>query len=111
MSVEPAGGGPTVVRVTGELDLATAPQLEEALASRPANGGLVIDLGGCTFVDSTCVRVLVGVVRDTEDAGERAALVVTDPGVLRVLEITALDTLVPVHASVDEALEHVAPTS
>ena len=94
-----------VVRVTGELDLATVPQLEQALAERPEGAaGLVIDLSDCTFVDSTCVRLLVGVVRETESAGGRAAIVATDPGVLRVLEITALDTLVPVHPSVDEAL-------
>jgi hypothetical protein len=32
------------------------------------------------------------------------SLVATDPGVLRVLEITALDTAVPVHATLDAAL-------
>jgi anti-sigma B factor antagonist len=103
--VESIAAESVVVRVTGELDLATVPQLERALAERPEGAaGLVIDLSGCTFIDSTCVRLLVGVARETESAGGRAAIVATDPGILRVLEITALDTLVPVHRSVDEAL-------
>ena len=32
----------------------------------------------------------------------RVSIVATDPGILRILEITALDTMVPVHASLDE---------
>ena len=101
--VESVEAKSAVVRVTGELDLATVPQLERALAERPEGAAvLVIDLSDCTFVDSTCVRLLVGVA--TESAGGKTAIVATDPGILRVLEITALDTLVPVHPSVDDAL-------
>ena len=102
--VESVEAKSAVVRVTGDLDLATVPQLERALAERPEGAGLVIDLTDCTFVDSTCVRLLVGVARETERSGGRTAIVATDPGILRVLEITALDTLVPVHPSVDAAL-------
>jgi anti-anti-sigma factor len=104
VAVEAGPAGGTVVHVAGDLDLATAPQLEEALSGRVEESGLVIDLSDCTFIDSTCVRVLVSVARETEEAGARTALVATDPGILRVLEITALDTLVPVHSTVDEAL-------
>jgi len=102
--VESIAAESVVVRVTGELDLATVPQLERVLGERPEGRGLVIDLAECTFVDSACVRMLVGVARETEEAGGKAAIVASEPGVLRVLEITALDTLVPVHSSVDEAL-------
>ena len=103
--VESVEAKSAVVRVTGELDLATVPQLERALAERPEGAAvLVIDLSDCTFVDSTCVRLLVGVARETESSGGRTAIVATDPGILRGLEITALDTLVPVHPSVDDAL-------
>ena len=106
--VEPVPAGTAVVRVSGELDLATVPRLEEALARRPATEGLVIDLTGCTFVDSSCLRVLVRLARETEEAGGKAVIVATDPGILRVLEITALDTVLPVQPSVDEALALVA---
>jgi anti-sigma B factor antagonist len=41
----------------GELDLGTAPQLEQALAD--ANGEVLLDLRGLTFMDSTGVRLLL----------------------------------------------------
>jgi anti-sigma B factor antagonist len=94
----------TLVRVTGDLDLATVPKLERALASRPRDTSLVIDLGNCTFVDSSCVRSLVGAAREAREAGTKAAIVATEPGVLRVLEITGVDTLASVHRSLDDAL-------
>ena len=36
--------------------------------------------------------------------GYTKALVVTDPGILRVLEISGVDTMIPVHESLDAAL-------
>jgi anti-sigma B factor antagonist len=96
--------GTTLVRVTGELDLATVPELERALATRPRDTSLVIDLSECTFVDSSCVRALVGAARDVHEAGGKAAIVATETGVLRVLEITGLDKLASVYHSVDDAL-------
>lgn len=106
--VETGATGGTVVHVTGEVDLATTPQLQAALASRSEGSGLVIDLTECTFVDSSCVRLLASVTRETEAAGGRTAVVATDLGVLRMLEITSLDTLLPVYPSVEDALAFVA---
>jgi anti-sigma B factor antagonist len=103
--VESRAEGPTIVRVSGDLDLATVPELERALAAYPVEDGLVLDLSECAFVDSSCVRLLVDIARETAEAGGKAAVVATEPGVLRILEITALDTLMSVHASVDEALD------
>ena len=78
-------------RRAGDRDLATAPQREEALSGRLEESGLVIDLSDCTFIDSSCVRVLVSVARETEEAdptgspawqnpqGREAAPAVGDP--------------------------------
>ena len=104
--VESAAGGASVVRVRGELDLATAPALEEAVGTVDPASALVVDLRQCTFVDSTSVRVLGNLARDRETNGSRAAIVATDPGVLRVLDITALDTIVAVHDTLEDALAH-----
>jgi anti-sigma B factor antagonist len=97
-------GGGTVIRVEGELDLSTAPALEEALTEAGFSERLVVDLTTCTFVDSSAVRVLVASARDSEAAGGTLALVVTDPGILRVLEISGVDTMLPVHHALDAAL-------
>lgn len=101
--VELPGGG-AVLQVEGDLDMATAPTLEDALADSGFAKRLVVDLSQCTFVDSSAVRVLVSSVRDSEAAGGSLALVVTDPGILRVLEISGVDTMIPVHDNLDAAL-------
>lgn len=89
-----------VVRVEGELDMASAPELVEALARVTSAPHIVIDLGSCTFLDSAGMRVITETMRK----GPRVSVVATDPGVLRVLEISAVDTMVTVHASVADAL-------
>ena len=84
--------GAPVVRVMGEVDLATAPALEEALlvVERQAHGHVIVDLAGCTFLDSTGLRALVGSRERLERSNRRLALVLCTPGVLRVLQVTGL---------------------
>jgi anti-sigma B factor antagonist len=89
-----------VVRVEGELDMASASELEDALSRVTSTPHVVIDLGSCTFLDSAGSRVIT----ETMQKADRVSVVATDPGVLRVLEITAVDTMVTVHASVADAL-------
>jgi anti-sigma B factor antagonist len=101
---ETTPAGVVVVRVSGDLDLATAPQLEEVLATLPPGSRVVIDLGACTFLDSTGVRVLAAAAgSDATDDG-RLDLVVVDQGVARVLEITSVETLFDIHPSLETAL-------
>lgn len=52
-------GGATVISVVGELDLSTAPQLEECLQTATATTNVLVDLGACEFIDSTGIAVLV----------------------------------------------------
>lgn len=84
--------------------MATAPTLEERVASVGAASHLVVDLTQCTFLDSAAVRTLTSIARDSNASGSTLALVATDPGILRVLEITAVDEFLPVHSTVDDAL-------
>jgi anti-sigma B factor antagonist len=105
VSAETAGEGALVVRVSGDLDLATSPRFTEALAAAPAARHLVIDLTDCTFLDSSGVRALVQAVREIPAAGERHVDVVAwSPAILRVLEITGVDRMVPVHRTAEDAL-------
>jgi anti-sigma B factor antagonist len=98
--------GVSVLTVTGEIDLATAPDLRERLMVQEADRveTIVVDLTGVSFIDSTALGVLVGAYRRQEDAGGTLKLVVTEPRILKVLEITDLTSVFPVFASVDEAV-------
>jgi anti-sigma B factor antagonist len=97
-------GGAVVVHVEGELDMATSESFEQALDPPEAGTQLVIDLTECTFLDSSAVRLLVGAVRAADETQGKVSLVASDPGILRVLEIAAVDTMLPVHESLDSAL-------
>jgi anti-sigma B factor antagonist len=57
---EQGAHGESVVRVQGELDIATAPDLERAvLRPRPPGEDVVLDLAGLRFIDSTGLRILL----------------------------------------------------
>ena len=104
VQVESAGNGDaTVVRVHGDLDMATCPQLENVLQGTDLRKRIVIDLSGCTFLDSSAVRALVGTARAAESAGGDVALVTSDQGILRVLEIASVEMMLPVHKTVEQA--------
>jgi|SRR5689334_15039704 len=80
-------------RLSGELDMASAPTLEEAL--RPvvdACKRLTLDLEDVTFLDSSGIRALVQLAGRLDGS---APLVLTNvpDGVRRLLDIVGLDTL------------------
>ncbi|MGH2725236.1 MAG: STAS domain-containing protein [Actinomycetota bacterium] len=95
----------SVVEVKGEVDLYTAPQLREELTGL-AEGGrtrIVVDLAGVDFLDSTGLGVLiVGLKRCREQDGALALVGPTEP-VQKVLSITGLDKVFPIHGSVEQA--------
>jgi anti-sigma B factor antagonist len=95
--------GAAVVYVSGELDLATAPRLEQVLRELGADP-VVVDLSECTFLDSAGMGVLLGSARALGDAGRSLRVATADPRILRVLEITAVNTLIAVHPDVEAAL-------
>jgi anti-anti-sigma factor len=87
-----------VVRVEGDLDMATATSFDETIESTAGDSHLAIDLSACTFLDSRGMRSIAAAAK----RHSRVSIVATDAGILRILEITALDTMLPVHASLDE---------
>jgi anti-sigma B factor antagonist len=85
--------GRLVVRPCGELDLATAPDLEELVLGRLADRRpVVLDLRGLSFMDSSGVRVLVAAHARASDGGGELTIVRPEPGgaVDRVLEISGV---------------------
>ena len=90
---ERAADGTWLVSVAGDLDLHTAPELERALLSATGDGAgtVVVDLSGCTFLDSTGLHILVGVRRRLD--GGAVKIVGAAPAVRRPFEVTGLDRL------------------
>ncbi len=99
-----------LVSVTGEVDLFTAPGLEVDLANAldDFDGDVIIDLSGVEFIDSTGLRVLIGIHNRLRDTPRAAVLVVATKPVARVLTITGLDRVFSISRSLDEARHHLA---
>jgi anti-sigma B factor antagonist len=79
------------IMVSGELDLATVPQLSAAVAEHHHAGLLVLDLTAVTFIDSTGVRVLIQADRSCARSGSRLAVLAGDGPVRRLLGLCKLD--------------------
>lgn len=95
--------GTTVIAVHGELDLSTVPQLEESIQAA-GEAGMVFDLGGCDFIDSTGIALLVQTTRGAGEVGRKVALCGLKEQALRVLEIAGVEDLIPTRSSREEAL-------
>ncbi len=102
---QPQTRGPDValpaIVLTGEIDLAVAPLLEARLERLRSEGAttIVVDLLGATFLDSIALGVLVDVLGQCRDAGGELYLVVDEPRILKVLEITGLSDIFPLYPS------------
>ena len=103
--------GAAGVTVTGEIDVATAQLLEEALdqAIRMTTGAFVIDLCDVTFMDSSGVNVLLR-ARALLGREERDVVLICPPGgVLHVLEVIGVAELFAIFASRAAAARHLIP--
>jgi anti-anti-sigma factor len=93
----PAPPYAAVVVLRGEHDLATRDAIAAALD--PLEGDVLVDLGECTFIDSSVIGMLLASANRLRGAGHRLELVVpagNDP-IVRVLEIVDIASLVTVH--------------
>ena len=107
--LDDAAGDVVVVVVEGEHDIYTAPALRERLEEALGKGGgVVVDLTGATFVDSSVLGALLDARRRALDAHQGFVVCVgeqVEPGVRRILDITGLVPVLPVVSGRDEAIE------
>lgn len=98
--------GWTVVSATGEIDVATAPRLREQLIDLIGTGHhrLLVDLGWVDFIDSTGLGVLIGALKRVRSHDGELRLVIDDPRVLKVFDITGLDQVFSIHPTQDLAV-------
>jgi anti-sigma B factor antagonist len=107
VSVPGSTGVPyTVVVLTGEVDATNSDELygvlESVVLQLPRL--LVVDLSGLTFMDSTGLRMLLRSSRELDQQGGVLALAAPQVSVARVLQLTRADQLIPVYATVTDAI-------
>lgn len=91
-------GGVRTLAVTGEIDLANATEVEDRILDHTSNDltGIVLDLDGLDYLDSTGLRLLFTLAARLE-ISQIALEVVVAPGstVRRALEVTGMAAVVP----------------
>jgi anti-anti-sigma factor len=94
------------VAVTGDLDLWSAPALEQRLRNCLERGQcwIVVDLSKASFLDSSGLGALTNSMRRIERKGGRLVVVNTDPQLRRVFELTGLKRVLNVVPDREQAL-------
>jgi anti-sigma B factor antagonist len=101
------GGSRTVVRLVGEADVSTR-ALAEVLSAEAAKKPrlLLVDVSELAFIDSAALHEIVRAHRELRASGCLLALVGPTGPVTRILQLSGLDQVIPVHASAEDAGTH-----
>ncbi|HEX6618686.1 MAG TPA: anti-sigma factor antagonist [Solirubrobacteraceae bacterium] len=92
--------GERVIRLRGELDIESAPDLERVLLrSRPARQRVVLDLAELKFMDSTGLRVLLRARAAAEEGRWEICLRNVPPTIRRLFDMTGVHAALPAETS------------
>ena len=95
--------GQSVIALTGEIDVATAPALTAAIEECLRRAGtVVLDFAGVTFMDSSGLNVLVAT--STRRIGSHDAVLIRNASarVVQLMNITGLDALIRLEDNADD---------
>ena len=99
--------GVPVVRVPEEVDLTIVDQLYAVLLHAISRGhtAAVVDMTGTRFCDSSGLHVLLRAHKRAQaEGGELRVAIAPDGPVRRIFELNCVESVMPVFASVEEAL-------
>ena len=100
-------GEHAIVRMPAELDLANAASVDSQLAHicQGARGVITVDLSGTSFCDSAGLQSLARGHRLATENGGELRLAIGDSPVLRILQLTGTDQVLPVYRDVKHSLD------
>ncbi|MFE9751674.1 STAS domain-containing protein [Saccharothrix saharensis] len=99
-------GDVAIVRIGGEVDMSNSDDLRGSCVDALDGGAgvLVVDLSEVTFFASSGIAALSHLREHNSSHRRRPVHVVASRSVRRSLEATAMDKLLPLHETVEEAL-------
>lgn len=102
-------GGAMVVSFTGDVDLQSSPEARKALLAALSQGkGVVADLGGVGYIDSSGVASMVEALQTAKKSNQGFAIANVSEAALRVLELARLDKVFAIHATIEEGVAAVS---
>jgi anti-sigma B factor antagonist len=106
VATEQLDSGTPLVSVSGEVDLATAPALERTLldAAEDQAGEVIVDLTWCSFLDSRGLTALLAARKRLGHSDRSLGLIVSNPSVLKIFQITGFDEIFEIYPSLGAAV-------
>ena len=106
VGVEQPAPGVVIVTLAGEHDLATRQGFSDALEQAGDAANILVDLSGCTFMDSTTIGVLVVAFQAQSQRGRRLELTIPPAAraLQRTAEVAGLTTFLTIHESREAGL-------
>ncbi|MGA9859760.1 MAG: STAS domain-containing protein [Solirubrobacteraceae bacterium] len=103
-------GATTILRLDGELDLATEPELDACLQHVLAGGAqsVAVDLRRLTFMDSSGIRAFISAERTCRERGVRFVLIRGSAAIDRLLALCGLDSFFTLVGEADDQLSAVS---
>ncbi|MFZ1362761.1 MAG: STAS domain-containing protein [Candidatus Nanopelagicales bacterium] len=102
-----AGDAPgiPVVKVVGEVDVASVPLLDQELGAlaKAGKNKIIVDFSGVSFIDSTGLGVVVKALKNAREAQGWVRVVAQEDRVTKVFAITGLDAEFALSETIEEA--------
>lgn len=105
LSTKP-NGGITVIEARGEIDVYTAPRLNQVLQDAIGKGArfLALDLTNVTFLDSTGLSILIKWQKQLAEGDGRLVIAGASSPLAKIFKVTGLEELFRLYSSQDQAV-------
>ncbi len=109
MEVKKISDSISLLSLTGEVDVYTAPQLKKQINSLITEGAknVIVNLEAVEYLDSTALGVLIGRLKKLREVDGSLDIVCGNGRVKRIFEITGLDKVLTIWPSEDAILEKI----
>ena len=111
MTIEIVSSRAAVVTLGGEHDVSSHDAIADAFGVAATGRDLLVDLSGCSFIDSTIVKLLLRTMRALGDRDGRLELVIDTGGsghVARVAQLMGIADVIPTHATRTDGIRSLA---
>ncbi|MFK8906943.1 STAS domain-containing protein [Streptomyces sp. YS-3] len=106
LAVQHPQPGLAIATIVGDVDVHTAPTLRSKGLEIIQQGHprLTLDLAQVGFCDSAGLSAIIGIWHAAQEAGGSLSLAAVPDRLMRMLSMTGVDSLLPVHATTADAV-------
>ena len=109
IETETSDDGTFVVKLTGRMDAQGTQEIEAQFVGQACSQcSVVVDLQAVDFLASVGIRTLLVVAKAVSKRSGKMVLLNPDANTSKVLEVSGVDSFIPIHRSLDEARRAVA---